>query len=59
MKKNNKIPAFPPEDYQGSIADWMTSLQEMGLWDGENPDWYGDLLITRKEYFQLLDRCES
>ncbi len=34
-KNTDKIPAIPPEDYKGSQADWMTKLQERGLWDGK------------------------
>ena len=57
MKK--KIPAIPPDDYKGSQADWMVGLQERGFWDGENPDWHGDVMITSDDWWDLLDWCEG
>lgn len=51
------IPAIPPEDYEGSQADWMIGLQTRGLWDGEG--WHGDVYISAKDYFDLLEDCES
>lgn len=52
------MPGHPPEDYTGSQADWMIELQSRGLWDGENPDWYGDVGIDTDEYFDILDKLE-
>ena len=57
--KKGLIPAIPPEDYKGSIAEWMVSLQEKGLWNGRNPDWYGDVYIPEKTYLEILEECES
>lgn len=53
----NYMPGHPPEDYEGSVADWMVRLQEEGYWDGEG--WYGDVAIPAKEYWNLLEECES
>ena len=36
--KMDKFPGHPPEDYTGTIADWMVGLQKMGLWDGKEKD---------------------
>lgn len=52
-----KVPAIPPEDYEGTVADWMVALQERGLWDGEG--WYGDVEITEDQYVDILEECES
>lgn len=53
------VPAIPPDDYKGSVADWMIGLQEIGAWDGQTPEWHGDVRITPREYEQLLKKCES
>jgi hypothetical protein len=58
-KTTYMIPAIPPEDYKGSVADWMIKLQEKGYWDGENPDWYGDVMLTDEEWWKLLEECEN
>lgn len=52
------MPAIPPEDYKGSVGKWMIGLQDRGLWDGENPDWYGDVMITSEQWWELLESCE-
>jgi hypothetical protein len=56
MPKKTFLPAHPPEDYTGSIADWMVELQMRGLWDGQG--WYGDIEISEKEYIDILEKCE-
>lgn len=53
------MPAIPPNDYKGSIADWMIKLQEHGHWDGKDPEWYGDIWLTPTEWQKLLTECES
>lgn len=50
------LPAHPPEDYTGSVADWMVELQTRGLWNGEG--WYGDVEIPLSEWQEILDECE-
>lgn len=57
-KKNKMLPAIPPEDYKGSVGRWMIELQERGLWDGENPDWHGDVMITNEQWWNILEACE-
>ena len=42
------IPAIPPEDYSGSVADWMTALISRVLWDGEG--WYGDIMLDNWQW---------
>ena len=56
-KKYETIPAIPPVDYKGSIAEWMSELQSRGLWDGE--DWYGDIEIPADEWWEILEQCEG
>lgn len=52
-----KIWAIPPENYHGSVADWMVKLQERGLWDGEG--WHGDCLINEEDYWIIVEECEK
>ena len=59
MAKIRKIPAIPPADYKGSQADWMVKLQERGLWDGEHPDFHGDLMIPAEIWWEILEECEG
>lgn len=58
-KRKMYIEAIPPEDYTGSILEWMTQLQERGLWDGQNPDWYGDIMIPNDIWWEILEECEK
>lgn len=53
------FPGHPPEDYTGSIADWMVELQSRGLWDGQDPEWFGDVAIESEEYGDILEKLES
>jgi hypothetical protein len=57
--ESEMLPAIPPTDYKGSQADWMIKLQERGLWDGENPDWHGDVIIPAKVWWEILEECEG
>lgn len=59
MKKRKLIPAIPHEDYKGSIVDWMVKLQASGLWDGKNPEWYGDVMISEEIWWKVLEECEK
>lgn len=54
--ETENIPAIPPNDYEGSIADWMIALISRGLM--ENGDWYGDIVLTHEEYGEILNECE-
>lgn len=51
------LPAYPPEDYKGSQADWMVGLQQRGLWDGDG--WHGDVEIPAEDWWSLLEECEK
>lgn len=51
------VPAIPPEDYEGSMAQWMIELQNRGLWNGEG--WHGDIWIPASEWWDILETCES
>jgi len=55
----NKMPAIPPNDYHGSVADWHVALIKRGLWDGKNPIWHGDVEITTDEWWEILEECEG
>ncbi len=55
-KKEKIIPAIPPDDYQGSQADWMIALQERGLWNGDG--WHGDIKISETIWLEILEECE-
>lgn len=54
---DRNFPGYPPEDYEGQLSDWMVELQSRGLWDGQG--WYGDVMLTEREYTEILDKCES
>ena len=55
-KKEEMLPAIPPDDYKGSQADWMVALQSRGLWDGEG--WHGDIEIPSSVWWEILEECE-
>lgn len=56
-KKKDMTPAIPPDDYKGSQADWMTKLQERGLWNGNG--FHGDKMIPAKDWWEILEECED
>lgn len=51
------VPAIPPEDYSGSIADWIVGLRELTGWDGTG--YYGDIEINNMQWSELVERCEE
>lgn len=51
IKKKEEIPAYPPEDYKGSQADWMVELEIRGYELGQH--------ITQKEWWEILESCEG
>lgn len=53
------IPAIPPEDYKGTLATWMVLLQTHQLWDGNNPAFYGELMITEEQWWSVLEEAEA
>ena len=56
-KKKRKVYAIPPNDYEGTIADWTIELITRGhMKDG---DFYGDVKITEEEYGEILEQCED
>lgn len=50
-------PAIPPEDYKGSVGQWMAELQMRGLWNGEG--WYGDVMIPSETRWEILEKIEG
>lgn len=51
------MPAIPPDDYKGSVADWIVNLIEVAGWNGEG--WHGDVFITEEQWFEILEKSES
>jgi len=59
-KRQTKLtPAIPPEDYNGSVADWMRALIERGFWDGDDDVFYGDIMIPSDIWWEILEECEG
>lgn len=56
LRNKKAFPAIPPDDYEGSIADWIVALHERGY---ENAEEYYDIYLTEEDYNSLLDECES
>lgn len=54
---DNLLPAIPPTDYTGSVADWMIALMSRGLM--EEDGWYGDVMLTHEQYEEILEECEG
>ena len=56
--KEIRLPAIPPNDYEGSMADWVVGLIEMGY--PEEKAWeYYDIELTESNYTELLEKCEA
>lgn len=51
------LPAIPPNDYSGSIADWTIALITRGLM--KEDQFYGDVILTKECYEEILTECES
>lgn len=58
-KKLKLIPAIPPDDYQGTIADWMVALVIRNLWNDSDGSWYGDVMISERVWSEILNECEN
>jgi hypothetical protein len=60
MKKQEEmVPAIPPDDYKGSLADWMRELVERGLWNDSDGSWHGDVKIPSDVWWEILEKCEG
>ena len=57
MIDNDCVPAVPPQDYRGSMADWQVELMSRGLWNGEG--FYGDVILSTDEWWDILESCEG
>ena len=53
----NLLPAIPPEDYTGSIKDWIIALEVRGLLS-EDQD-YNSVKISESLYNEILNECEK
>jgi hypothetical protein len=56
-KKNKKLLAIPPNDYEGTIAGWIVALVSRG-WMKES-GFYGDIWLTEEQYDEILTECEA
>lgn len=54
---NSKVPAIPPDNYSGTIADWVIALQQRGLLKGTQ--FYGNIKIPKRVYDEVLAECEE
>lgn len=59
MVKTNKFPAIPPDDYEGSVAEWHSLFYSRGHWDGKDPADLMDVYVDEKEYDKILTICEE
>ena len=53
------LPAVPPEDYKGKQSSWIMALVSRGLFDEASDDWYGDIMISKETYIEILEECEG
>jgi hypothetical protein len=49
--ENESVPASPPLDYDGTIADWYLQLEMRGL--------EIDSYISQDEWWEILEACEE
>jgi len=57
MNRRKNVLAIPPDDYEGSVADWIVALVSRGLM--KEDDFYGDIIISQKDYIEILEECEK
>lgn len=50
------VPAVPPSDYSGTIADWVFELASRGY--HPQGKFYGDIMLSLEDYNSVLDNCE-
>ena len=51
------VPAYPPSDYHGSIADWCIAMGSRG-----HPSDYGELCdaeVPNETWWEVLEECEG
>lgn len=58
-KREELMPAIPPEDYKGSQAAWIIALVTRGLFDDSSGDWHGDVMIPESTWWEILHECEG
>ena len=55
-----KVPAYPPEDFKGSISDWMTALKEEGLITPDtSPFRVEQMQIDHEDWMKVLQRAKE
>ncbi len=47
--------AIPPDDYEGTMADWFIKLEEKGY----NAEEYCDVILPANIYEEILKECEG
>jgi hypothetical protein len=51
LPKDQNVPAYPPEDYKGTQADWLVACNERGIERGQ--------FISQKMWWDILEQCEK
>ena len=52
------IPASPPSDFKGQKRMWVLALRHLKYWNGFNPAFFEDVLLTLSEWQDVLDLAE-
>jgi hypothetical protein len=56
LQEQRALPAIPPEDYKGTIANWVITLAENGYEDAED---YRDIYVIESDYITILEESEA
>lgn len=51
LSPEEQVPAWPPDDYKGTMADWLVALETRGI------EW-GDY-ISQEIWWEILEECEA
>jgi hypothetical protein len=54
-----RLPCIPPNDYKGTIADWICECIRLGVIEDDGQDFYGDHMVNENLYNKILDECEN
>lgn len=55
-----QVPAVPPDDYKGTIADWIIKLKERGyLPPAADIGDHVSIEIPEEEWEEILEACEK
>ena len=56
VQDQRALPAIPPEDYKGTIANWVITLAENGYEDAKD---YWGIYVTESDYIKILEESEA